>query len=222
MCQSGAGGIALVTGVARPRRQPGEAEPAEGGASPSKLSTELDVGLALDLIDVVNANPKDPDAPTTSTTPASSTRSCSSSARRPSATSACYASYPDSEWGKDAVWNASRNHYRFFNFDQAVKGYLTVAEDPKFAQSRAPQGGARPGGVAARQRPAVRPRVRDVPAYSDAIADKPQDSAQAYFFACNAYEKAQQHRGPQRLPARLHQEVRPAGRPPASSWSRPT
>ena len=26
--------------------------------------------------------------------------------------------------------------------------------------------------------------------YSDAIADKPQDSAQAYFFACNAYEKA--------------------------------
>ena len=26
--------------------------------------------------------------------------------------------------------------------------------------------------------------------YSEAVADKPQDSAQAYFFACNAYEKA--------------------------------
>ena len=26
--------------------------------------------------------------------------------------------------------------------------------------------------------------------YSDTVTDKPQDSAQAYFFACNAYEKA--------------------------------
>ena len=62
MCQSGPGGIAIVTGAA---------QPAKAGRSRRRRprrrrssSTELDVGLALDLIDLVNQNPKDPGAPT--------------------------------------------------------------------------------------------------------------------------------------------------------------
>src|SRR5262249_60246875 len=60
ICRERPGGIALVTGIAAPTAKPGE-KPAAGAG---KISTELDVGLALDLIDVVNANPKDPGAPT--------------------------------------------------------------------------------------------------------------------------------------------------------------
>ena len=62
MCHDGPGGIAIVTGLAAPLK-PGE-KPAAGGPPPKNLSTQLDVGLALDLIDVVNGNPKDPGAPT--------------------------------------------------------------------------------------------------------------------------------------------------------------
>ena len=84
----------------------------------------------------------------------------------------------------------SRNHYRFFEFDQAVKGYLTVAQDPKFAQSEHRKEAL---GLAASllDNDQQYARAADLyKQYSDAIADKPQDSAQAYFFACNAYEKA--------------------------------
>ena len=121
-----------------------------------------------------------------------------------------YGSYPDSEWGKEALWNASRNHYRFFEFDQAVKGYLTVAQDPKFAQSEHRKEAL---GLAASllDNDQQYARAADLyKKYSDAISDKPQDSAQAYFFACNAYEKANDIAQVQRLPQGLHQEVRQA------------
>src|SRR4029079_19661768 len=61
VCRETAGGIAVVTGIATGAI--GSAGRKPGDKAPS-ISTELDVGLALDLIDVVNANPKDPGAPT--------------------------------------------------------------------------------------------------------------------------------------------------------------
>ena len=190
MCTSGPGGIALVTGVAGPAPKPGE-KPGEKPAAPAgKLSTELDVGLALDLIDVVNANPKDPGAPTALNNACVIYEKLFQFGQATKCYERLYKDYPDSEWGKEALWNSSRNHYRFFEFDQAVKGYLNFAQDPKFAQSEHRKEAL---GLAASllDNDQQYARAADLyKKYSDAIADKPQDSAQAYFFACNAYEKA--------------------------------
>src|SRR5262249_30694695 len=132
MCREGPGGIAIVTGIASPKA--GEAPVAGKTASP-KISTTLDVSLALDLIDVVNANPKDPGAPTALNNPCVIYEKLFQFGQATQCYERLYQNYPDSEWGKEAIWNASRNHYRFFEFDQAVKGYMTVAQDPKFAGS---------------------------------------------------------------------------------------
>ena len=137
------------------RRQHRRRRGGKPGEKPSKISTELDVGLALDLIDVVNANPKDSGAPTALNNACVIYEKLFQFGEATKCYERLYKDYPESEWGKEALWNSSRNHYRFFEFDQAVKGYLTVAQDPKFASVGAPQGGAGPGGVAARQRPAV-------------------------------------------------------------------
>lgn len=187
MCREGNGGIALVTGIATPTTKPGE-KPATGGAS--KISTELDVGLALDLIDVVNASPKDPGAPTALNNACVIYEKLFQFGQATSCYERLFHDYPDSEWGKEALWNASRNHYRFFEFDQAVKGYLTVAQDPKFAASEHRKEAL---GLAASllDNDQQYTRAADLyKKYSEAISDKPQDSAQAYFFACSAYEKA--------------------------------
>jgi tetratricopeptide (TPR) repeat protein len=192
MCQSGPGGIALVTGVAgpTPKAKPGEKQAAAPAQGPSKISTELDVGLALDLIDVVNANPKDAGAPTALNNACVIYEKLYQFGQATKCYERLFHDYPDSEWGKEALWNSSRNHYRFFEFDQAVKGYLTVAQDPKFAASEHRKEAL---GLAASLLDNDQQYARSADLYkkySDAISDKPQDSAQAYFFACNAYEKA--------------------------------
>lgn len=189
MCHDGTGGIAIVTGIATPTK-PGE-KPAEGGAqAKNKISTQLDVGLALDLIDVVNANPKDAGAPTALNNACVIYEKLFQFGAATQCYERLYHDYPDSEWGKEAIWNASRNHYRFFEFDQAVKGYMTVAQDPKFAGSEHRKEAL---GLTASllDNDQQYPRAADMyKKYSEAISDKPQDSAQAYFFACSAYEKA--------------------------------
>ena len=216
MCQSGPGGIALVTGVAGPTPtaqggKPGESKPGEKpAAGPSKISTELDAGLALDLIDVVNANPKDPGAPTALNNACVIYEKLFQFGQATKCYERLYKDYPDSEWGKEALWNSSRNHYRFFEFDQAVKGYLTVAQDPKFAGFGAPQGGARPDRLAARQRPAVRARRRHV---QEVLGDAGRQAAgqrPGLLLRLQRLREGQGRQPPGRLPEGLHQEVRPA------------
>jgi len=195
MCHDGPGGIALVAGIAQPTARPGEKAPPPGTGA--KVSTELDVGLALDLIDVVNANPKDPGAPTALNNACVIYEKLFQFGQATQCYERLYRDYSDSEWGKEALWNASRNHYRFFEFDQAVKGYLTVAQDPRFAASDHRKEAL---GLAASllDNDQQYTRAADLyRKYSDAIADKPQDSAQAYFFGCSALEKA--HDAPKHL-----------------------
>jgi tetratricopeptide (TPR) repeat protein len=186
VCREGSGGIAMVTGVAT---TPGAAG-SKPGEKPSKISTELDVGLALDLIDVVNANPKDSGAPTALNNACVIYEKLFQFGEATKCYERLYKDYPESEWGKEALWNSSRNHYRFFEFDQAVKGYLTVAQDPKFAGSEHRKEAL---GLAASllDNDQQYPKAADLyRRYSEAVSDKPLDSAQAYFFGCNAYEKA--------------------------------
>jgi len=196
MCRSGQGGIAIVSGVAGPSataqngQQGGQNNGAAGTKQPPKISTELDVGLALDLIDVVNSNPKDPGAPTALNNACVIYEKLFQYGQATKCYERLYNDYPDSEWGKEALWNASRNHYRFFEFDQAVQGYLQIAENPKFAQSEHRREAL---GLAASllDNDQQYPKAAELyKRYSDAITDKPADAAQAYFFACNAYEKA--------------------------------
>ena len=194
MCRSGQGGIAIVSGVAGPATasQGGQKTgPTTGPAkAPAKISTELDVGLALDLIDVVNSNPKDPGAPTALNNACVIYEKLFQYGQATKCYERLYTDYPDSEWGKEALWNASRNHYRFFEFDQAVQGYLQIADNPKFAQSEHRREAL---GLAASllDNDQQYPKAADLyKRYSDAITDKPADAAQAYFFACSAYEKA--------------------------------
>ena len=198
MCRSGQGGIAIVSGVAGPAtasqngQQAGQKTGTAAGAGKAagKISTELDVGLALDLIDVVNSNPKDPGAPTALNNACVIYEKLFQYGQATKCYERLYTDYPDSEWGKEALWNASRNHYRFFEFDQAVQGYLQIAESPKFAQSEHRREAL---GLAASllDNDQQYPKAADLyKRYSEAITDKPSDAAQAYFFACNAYEKA--------------------------------
>jgi cellulose synthase operon protein C len=188
MCHDGPGGIAIVTGIAQPTK-PGE-KPAPGAPAGGKISTQLDVGLALDLIDIVNANPKDAGAPTALNNACVIYEKLFQFGQATQCYERLYHDYSDSEWGKEALWNASRNHYRFFEFDQAVKGYMTVAQDPKFATSEHRKEAL---GLTASLLDNDQQYGRSAEMYkkySDAISDKPSDSAQAYFFGCNAYEKA--------------------------------
>jgi len=197
VCRDGAGGIAIVSGLAPSSAAASGAAaggnaPAAGGAGDAtkKISTDLDVGLALDLIDVVNSDPKDPGAPTALNNACVIYEKLYQFGEATKCYERLYRDYPDSEWGKEALWNASRNHYRFFDFDDAVKGYLTVAQDPRFASSEHRKEAL---GLAATllDNDQQYARAADLyKRYSDAIVDKPQDSAQAYFFGCLAYEKA--------------------------------
>jgi tetratricopeptide (TPR) repeat protein len=190
VCRESSGGIALVTGISTTPGAP--LKPGEKPAAQGKISTELDVGLALDLIDVVNANPKDSGAPTALNNACVIYEKLFQFGEATKCYERLYKDYSESEWGREALWNSSRNHYRFFEFDQAVKGYLTVAQDPKFSGSEHRKEAL---GLAAAllDNDQQYPKAADLyKRYSEAIADKPQDSAQAYFFSCNAYEKAKE------------------------------
>lgn len=188
MCEEGSGGIALVTGG--PSGPTGGA-PGPDGAAPSRggVSTEIDVGLALDLIDLVNANPKDEDAPT------NLNNACVIYERlfQFNEATKCYErlarEYPQNPLARDALWNAARNHRRFFNFDQAVGYYTQIAQDPKFADFEHRKDAL---GIAAQLLDNDQQYDRAATMYirfADTVADKPADAAQAYSFACNAYRK---------------------------------
>ena len=190
VCREGPGGIAIVSGVATSAPGTKQAGGAGGAKPPQKISTELDVGLALDLIDVVNSNPKDSGAPTALNNACVIYEKLFQFGLATKCYERLFKDYPDSEWGKEALWNASRNHYRFFEFDQAVQGYLQIADNPKFAQSEHRREAL---GLAASllDNDQQYPKAAELyKRYSEAITDKPADAAQAYFFACNAYEKA--------------------------------
>ncbi|MBN2575132.1 MAG: tetratricopeptide repeat protein [Deltaproteobacteria bacterium] len=193
-CREGPGGIAIVTGAAAlPKLAAGE-KPAAAGAQPrSKTGTELDEGLALDLMDLIAANPKDQDAAS------NLNNACVIYEKiyKYGEATKCYErlarDYAQSPLANDAVWNAARNQYRFFEFDKAVSGYLRVATDPKFADYEHRKEAL---GIAAQllDNDQQYPRAAELyKKYADNIAEKPSDSAQAYSFACTALHKAKEH-----------------------------
>jgi tetratricopeptide (TPR) repeat protein len=191
MCREGVGGIAIVTGAAAPTPAAGGKPVAGTGAQAqrSKISTDLDEGLALDLMDLIAADPKDRDAPS------NLNNACVIYEKifKYGEATKCYErlarDYPDDALAKDAVWNAARNQYRFFEFEKAVNGYLKIATDPKFAKFEHRREAV---GIAAQllDNDQQYPRAAELyRKYAENIADKPSDSAQAYAFGCNALEK---------------------------------
>ena len=192
-CREGAGGIAVVTGTATIAQVAGGGDAGKGPSGSqarSKTATDLDEGLALDLMDLIAANRNDQDAPS------NLNNACVIYEKiyKYGEATRCYQrlaeDYPDSPLAKDAVWNAARNQYRFFEFEKAVGGYLKVATDPKFAKYEHRKEAL---GIAAQllDNDQQYERAADMyKKYADGISDKPSDSAQAYSFACTAYEKA--------------------------------
>jgi hypothetical protein len=222
VCREGGGGIAMVTGGGARTGAPGTPSapgtPAApgGGAAPGRVSTEMDVGLALDLLDVVNQNPKDADASK------NLNNVCVIYERlyQYGESTRCYErlakDYPDAPEGKNAVWNAAKNNERFFNFDAAVSGYLKIAEDPKFAQSEHRKDAL---GLAATLLDNDQQYARASTIYrrySDAIADKPKDSAQAFYFGCNALEKLREQTKHRQCLAELNKRY--AAKPEAGEY----
>jgi tetratricopeptide (TPR) repeat protein len=192
-CREGGGGIALVTGVGP---QPGGTTAAPGAPGrTSKVSTEVDVSLALDLMDLVNQNPKDADAPN------NLNNACVLYEKlyQYGEATKCYErlarDYPDHKLAQDAVWNAARNHLRFFEFDQAVEGYLKVATDPKFAQSEHRKEALGQAAMLLDNDQQYARAAQMYKRYSDAMMDKPRDAAQAHLFSCTAYEKQKDTKG---------------------------
>ncbi|HEY0713089.1 MAG TPA: tetratricopeptide repeat protein [Polyangia bacterium] len=192
VCREGPGAIAMVTGYQAPTTAGGQPTTPAAGAAPAggKVSTEMDVGLALDLIDLVNQNPRDADAPK------NLNNACLIHEKlfQYGEATRCYerlaTDYPDSNEGKDAVWNAAKSNERFFNFDAAVAGYLKIADEPRFANHehrRDALGGAATLLDNDQQYAQAATLYRR---YADATGDKPRDSAQSFLFSCNAHEKA--------------------------------
>jgi cellulose synthase operon protein C len=190
-CKDGAGGIAVVTGTATTQKvaSGGAGKPGAAGGPRSKTGTDLDEGLALDLLDLIAANPKDQDAVS------NLNNACVIYEKifKYGEATKCYErlsrDYPQSPLAQDAVWNAARNQYRFFEFEKAVGGYLKVATDPKFAKYEHRKEAL---GIAAQllDNDQQYARAADLyKKYADNIADKPADSAQAYSFACTDFEK---------------------------------
>jgi tetratricopeptide (TPR) repeat protein len=129
-CREGVGGIEMVLGGAKP------GQPAAPGAKPGAprlVSTEMDIALALDLIDLVNQAPKDQDAPTNLNNACVVYEKLFQFGEATKCYERLARDYPQSNLAKDAVWNAARNHRRFFNFDKAVVLYQQIATDPKYA-----------------------------------------------------------------------------------------
>ncbi len=191
MCREAVGGIAIVTGAAQPSAagKPVLASERGGQVQRSKISTDLDEGLALDLMDLIAADPKDRDAPS------NLNNACVIYEKiyKYGEATKCYerlaSDYPENPLAKDAVWNAARNQYRFFEFEKAVNGYLKVATDPKFASYEHRREAL---GIAAQllDNDQQYARAADLyRKYSENITDKPADSAQAFSFSCNAHEK---------------------------------
>ena len=190
-CRESAGGIAVVTGAATVAQVAGPGGKAPAGTQPrSKTGTDLDEGLALDLMDLIAANPKDQDAPS------NLNNACVIYEKifKYGEATKCYErlarDYPETPLAKDAVWNSARNQYRFFEFEKAVGGYLKVATDPKFAKYEHRKEAL---GIAAQllDNDQQYARAADLyKKYAGDIAEKPADSAQAYAFACTTYEKA--------------------------------
>ncbi len=184
-CKEAAGGIAIAIGGVKASATPG----GKPSGPQKSLSTEMDVGLALDLIDLVNQNPKDPDAPT------NLNNACVvyEKVYQFGEATKCYErlarDFPDSNLSKDAVWNAARNHRKFFNFDRAVTLYQQIATEPKYAGYEHRKEAL---GLAAMLLDNDQQYARAADfykRYSADIADKPSDAGQAYWYACNDYDK---------------------------------
>jgi tetratricopeptide (TPR) repeat protein len=198
-CRDGTGGIDIALGGARPgsAARPGAAPgtPGAPGApgtrpqAPRAVSTEMDVALALDLIDLVNQNPRDQDAPTNLNNACVVYEKLYQFGEATKCYERLAKDYPDSNLSKDAVWNAARNHRRFFNFDKAVGLYQQIATDPKYANYEHRKDAL---GLAAQLLDNDQQYARAAEfykRYSESVPDKPKDASQAHTFACNAYEK---------------------------------
>jgi tetratricopeptide (TPR) repeat protein len=185
-CRDGMGGIELVLGGARP------GQPAAPGAKPGAprlVSTEMDIALALDLIELVNQAPKDQDAPTNLNNACVVYEKLYQFGEATKCYERLARDYPQSNLAKDAVWNAARNHRRFFNFDKAVTLYQQIATDPAYANYEHRRESL---GLAATllDNDQQYGRAADFyKRYSDQVVDKPVESAEAHFRACTAYEK---------------------------------
>lgn len=179
-CEDEGGGIVAVLGEGKKTSTATQA----GGA------LEIDEGLALELMDLVNGDPKDQDAAT------NLNNACVIYERlyKFNEATRCYErlarDYPDDRLSMDAVWNAARNHRRFFNFDEAVGLYVKIASDPKFKDYENRRDAL---GIAAmlmdndqQYGQASKLYIR----YAGEVADKPSDSAQAYSRGCASIGKS--------------------------------
>jgi TolA-binding protein len=190
-CREGSGGIDIALGGAKPGAPAGGAggtKVAAAGA-PRQISTEMDVALALDLVDLVNQNPKDPDAPTNLNNACVVYEKLYQFGEATKCYERLARDYSTSPLAKDAVWNAARSHRRFFDFDKAVTLYQQIATDPQYANYEHRKDAL---GLAAQllDNDQQYSRAADFyKRYADTVTEKPQEAAQAYSFACTAYEK---------------------------------
>jgi len=177
-CSEG-GGIEMVTAGAKTKST------AVAGAGPA----EIDVGLALDLIDLVDQNPKDEDAGTNLNNACVIYERLYQFGEATRCYERLFKNYPNDPLARDAVWNAARNHHRFFSFEEAVKLYTQVAQDQKFADFEHRKDAL---GIAAQllDNDQQYKRAADMYLRFSQAADKPEDAAQSYSFSCRALGKS--------------------------------
>ena len=105
-----------------------------------------------------------------------------------------YTKYPDSEFADDALLRTGFNHARFFEFEQAVKKYLVLAEDERYADSEFRL-------VALKNAASLMENLQDYPRasglYSEwsAKSTEPVDKAEGAFQSAKVLSKTKDYRG---------------------------
>lgn len=101
--------------------------------------------------------------------------------------------YPDSDFADDALLRTGFNHSRFFEFDEAVKSYLILAEDPHYESSEH-------RGIALRNAADLLDNLQDYKRSADFYrryaekADNETDAGDALFRAAKVLGKTEDHR----------------------------
>ena len=155
MCQRGR--AASRWSPALPRRRPRRAR-SQATTGQGKISTQLDVGLALDLIDVVNANPKDPGAPTALNNACVIYEKLFQFGEATKCYERLYSRLPRLGVGQGSALERLAQPLPVLRVRPGGQGLHDRRAGSEVRAVGAPQGGARARGVAARQRPAVHAR----------------------------------------------------------------
>ena len=205
--------VPVGTGRHRAGHRPGGARPRRGGAATATKtapSTQLDVGLALDLIDVVNANPQRSGRAHRAQQRLRHLREAVPVRRGDEVLRAPLRQLSRFGVGQGGAVERVAQPLPLLRVRPGGQGLPDRRAGSEVRAVRAPQGGAGPGRVDARQRSAVHARRGSLQEVLRVGGRQAAGQRAGLLLRVQRLREGERHRPLQRLPQGLHQEVRQA------------